>query len=87
MAKELVKNTVVSNQNTAVDPDTELEDDSYESPFWFWVWMGGLALLFVAFGLINKYNTSESKADTVASPAVYSTDSVSHANEITVVRQ
>lgn len=70
MSKENNVKSAVKANNAAVATaqDEELEDDSYESPFWFWVWMGGLVLLFVAFGLINKFNTSDSSKEAKNSP-------------------
>ena len=46
-----VKRNNVNLKGNNVDPD----EDSIESPFWFWVWMGALTLLFVGFALFNKY--------------------------------
>ena len=54
------------NKSNEIDDDPELrvsEEDSYDNPIWFWAWMGGLVVLFFAFGYIQKATDPSKKVE------------------------
>ena len=63
------KSDVEQNNLNARENNSNLEEDPIESPFWFWVWMGVLILMFIGFALYNKYCVNGDNQKNNAAPA------------------
>lgn len=71
MSKEK-KSDVEQNNLNVKSNDSDWDEENNESPFWFWVWMGALVLMFIGFGLFNKYYVNGDNQKDNSTPAATS---------------